>query len=88
MKKITMIFSAMAVCFFLAGNNSPLLAQDARTNTTAVDDDDASDWGLLGLLGLIGLLGLKKKDRDGVIVDRSRSTTTSAGTGSTGTGMR
>jgi MYXO-CTERM domain-containing protein len=80
MKKITMILSAMAVCFFLSGDNSAVMAQDASNNTTAQaddDDDDGSDWGLLGLLGLIGLLGLRKKDRDDIHVDRSRTSTTS-----------
>jgi hypothetical protein len=79
MKKVTMILSAMAVCFFLAGADSKALAQDASNNTTAQADnggnDDESDWGLLGLLGLIGLLGLKKKERDDLQVDRSRTTT-------------
>ena len=81
MKKITMIVSAMAVCFFLAGDNSQVMAQDASNNTTAQtddDDDDGSDWGLLGLLGLIGLLGLKKKERDDIHVDRSRTSTTTS----------
>ena len=82
MKKIPMILSAMAVCFFLAGDNSQVNAQDASNNATAQNDDvegddEGSDWGLLGLLGLIGLLGLKKKDRDDVHVDRSRTSTTS-----------
>lgn len=86
MKKIPMILSAMAVCFFLAFDSAPLLAQDASNNTTAMEDDedDDSDWGLLGLLGLIGLLGLKKKDRDDVHVDRNRPSSTST----TGAGMR
>lgn len=80
MKKITMIFTAMAVCFFLALSSNSLVAQDARNNTTTVDDiddeDDNSNWGLLGLLGLTGLLGLKKKDRDVVVDDRNRSSQT------------
>lgn len=83
MKKITMILGAMAVCFFLAFDSTPLLAQDASDNTTAVedDDDDDSDWGLLGLLGLIGLLGLRKKERDDIHVDRTRPSSTTTGTG-------
>jgi MYXO-CTERM domain-containing protein len=82
MKKITLILSAMAVCFFLACDSTPLRAQDASNNSTAVDDDDdESDWGLLGLLGLIGLLGLRKKDRDDIRVDRNRPSTTATGTG-------
>jgi hypothetical protein len=79
MKKITMMLSAMAVCFFLAGEDSKVRAQDASNNTIAQTDrggdNDGSDWGLLGLLGLIGLLGLKKKDRDDLQIDRSRTTT-------------
>jgi MYXO-CTERM domain-containing protein len=85
MKKITMYLGAAAVCFFLALDSTPLMAQDASHNTATANDDDndSSDWGLLGLLGLVGLLGLRK--REPVIeVNPERRTAT----GSTTSGVR
>jgi hypothetical protein len=83
MKKITMYLGAAVLCFFLACDRSPLMAQDASHPAAANDDNDSSDWGLLGLLGLVGLLGLKKKEPV-ADVNLERRTSTSSGSSPTG----
>ena len=67
MKKLSKIFSALAIIAFL-GITSPVVAQTdtggTGTTTMTHDDDDRGfdDWGLLGLLGLAGLLGRKRNN--------------------------